>query len=903
MKLKFTIAYRTRWGQNLYVCGNLPELGGWALEAAPAMYPVQEGVWEVEVEVPTPTEDEIAYKYVLKDEDNDAVFWEWGENRLLEVPSPVPAVMDMRDQWRPWGQQESTWFSHAFTKVLQGPSATPAMPAYPQAGTLHRFQVYAPLVGKHHCLCLLGNTEALGNWDPEKAVLLNGDTYPLWKTDVLLDGQRTGPVAYKYALYELKKRRLLAWEAGENRQLLPASNARQKRLVIHTDNLFRYEQKWRGSGVAIPVFSLRSHHSWGVGEFQDLKLMVGWARKSCQKLIQILPINDTTATHTWVDSYPYAAISVIALHPLYLNPTAICRHYDIELPERFEQKRLELNQLEQVDYEAVMKLKSRVFKWLYDEVKTVWQQEEAYQRFFESNQGWLRDYAVFSCLRDRYGTPDFSQWGEFRQYDADGIRVFCQPEQPHYDDVAIHYFIQYHLHLQLADAKRYATEKRVVLKGDIPIGIYRYSVDAWVAPQLYNMQAQAGAPPDDFAASGQNWGFPTYNWEEMARDDYQWWRKRLQKMAEYFDAYRIDHILGFFRIWEIPLDAVEGLLGHFNPCLPFYPDELAYRGIEFDEIRMAWPYIREHMLQALFGELAGQVKKQFLEEPWPGHFCLKACCDSQRKVQQYLSQCEELSEEKRERLQQGLFRLVGEQLFLPDPTHQGGFNPRIAMQHTYSFQDLPQETQGRLNALYDDYFYHRHEAFWREQAMKKLPPIVYSTPMLVCGEDLGMVPACVPEVMEELCILSLRIQRMPHQGEFGLPWQAPYLSVVSPSSHDMSTLRGWWEEDRGRSQRFFNQVLGFEGGAPYFMEPWVVEAVIRQHLSAPAMWAIFPIQDLLGMDGELRWEKTHAERINVPANPRHYWRYRMHLYLEELLEAEDFNRKLGQLVRDYGRGN
>ena len=189
------------------------------------------------------------------------------------------------------------------------------------------------------------------------------------------------------------------------------------------------------------------------------------------------------------------------------------------------------------------------------------------------------------------------------------------------------------------------------------------------------------------------------------------------------------------------------------------------------------------------------------------------------------------------------------------------------------------------------------------EAMQKLPALKRVTDMLICGEDLGLVPACVPEVMRDLGFLSLEIQRMPKAmgQEFSRPVNAPYLSVVTPSTHDMSTIRGWWEEDRELSQKFFNHEFGMSGEAPHAAEPWIVKTIIQQHLSSPAMWSIFQLQELLGMDSGLRRSEISHERINIPAFPNYYWRYRMHLTIEKLIEAKEFNSQLREMVAASGR--
>jgi 4-alpha-glucanotransferase len=566
-----------------------------------------------------------------------------------------------------------------------------------------------------------------------------------------------------------------------------------------------------------------------------------------------------------------------------------------------------LNAQDHVVYEEVMDIKSKYYKWAFDEQKDAFLKSKDFRIFYVENKHWLEPYAVFSYLRDKHGTPDFTRWGNYAVYDADKMSKLVDPGHKEFEHVAIHFFIQYHLDKQLTEATNYGREQGVVLKGDIPIGIYRNSVDAWMYPHLFNMESQAGAPPDDFSISGQNWGFPTYNWDEMSKDGFQWWKARLQKMSDYFDVFRIDHILGFFRIWEIPSHGVEGTMGYFNPSLPFSTQEVYNWGIHFDIERLCRPYIREHMLPIIFAEHDGLVRQEYLAEYAPGHYRLKAAWDTQLKVKEHFAKLINSDPEKTgyyEFIRRGLYQLIGEVLFFEAPFTNGeGWNPRVGMQNTFSFRELDDHTRNNIDKLYIHYFYKRHNDFWRDKAMEKLPALKSATDMLICGEDLGMVPDSVPGVMKELSILSLAVQRMPNDSsmEFWHPGDTLYLSVCSTSSHDTSTLRGWWEEDRAKTQRFYNNILGDWGDAPAFCEPWVATQVINQHLYSPSMWSIFPIQDLLAMDGKLRRENPDDERINVPANPQHYWKYRMHLTLEQLLKEDGFNGFIRQLNDQSGR--
>lgn len=588
-------------------------------------------------------------------------------------------------------------------------------------------------------------------------------------------------------------------------------------LREHSNAIFD-RRGYRGVGTAIPVFSLRTEDGFGVGEFLDLKKMADWAAITGQGVIQLLPINDTTMTNTWMDSYPYNANSSFALHPQFLNLPAA----GVKQTPAFKKMKAELNALPQVDYEKVNGEKTRLMKALFAKEGDAVLNSESYRDFFTANRYWLLPYAVFCALRDEMGTPEFSQWGDYSKYTAKKAETYYSA---HTREVDYHCYIQYLLDKQLKETVAYAHSRGVVFKGDLPIGVSRTSVDAWCSPKLFCMDSQAGAPPDAFAVDGQNWGFPTYNWEEMARDGYAWWKARLSKMAEYFDAFRIDHILGFFRIWEIPVPEKSGLMGHFSPALPFAADEIHAKGLPL------------------------------------------------------------------------------ETLFLEDPHKKGYWHPRISVQNTEAFSQLNDWQKWQFNELYDDFFYRRHNDFWKQQALRKLPELLGSTGMLACGEDLGMIPACVPAVMDSQKILSLEIQRMPKDPAvaFGDPAKYPYMSVCTTSTHDMNPVRAWWEEDRALTQRFYNEMLGRAGEAPAVCTPDICEQIVAQHLASPAMLVILPLQDWLGMDGDLSWANPADERINVPAIPRHYWRYRMHLSVENLLGQTEFNNKLSAMVKQSGR--
>lgn len=908
MILRFSLPFRTAWGQRLMVSGSEPSLGQWSLDQAlPLHYSSDSGTWSHEISVPDDQPGTVDYKYVLVDERDGSRQPEWGPNRTVAYDGRQFTRLVLEDFWRAPAEPENELFTAAFTKALfqRSVESGKTTPTARIADSVVRFQLAAPRVEPGQQLCVLGSDAAVGAWDGRKALVLSGAAYPTWVAEVALE-QPELPLRYKYGIWDSNARQVVQLEGGEDRVLEPSTD--RQTLRVRADDKFRYLNTWRGAGVALPVFAMRSQRGLGVGEFPDLKLLVDWAVSTGLKLVQILPINDTVATHTWVDSYPYAAISVFALHPQYLNLDAIAPLHDAAAQQELDTLRQELNALDFVDYEPMMAAKWKFIKQLYQQEKTNFLTDPVFRAYYDEQRAWLVPYAAFSGLRDRFGTADFQLWPEeFRTPKlADEL---TQEDTPDFDEFGVHFFTQFHLDQQLRDAVTYARQHGVVLKGDLPIGIYRHSVDAWTQPELYHMHQQAGAPPDDFSTTGQNWRFPTYNWERMAEDGYAWWKQRMGQLARYFDALRIDHILGFFRIWEIPGHSVEGLLGHFSPALPLSQQEIQQRLGWFDYARLCEPYIRWRLVQNIFHGQAQAVFDEFMEEiSSAGDIRLKEHVRTQRQVEAVFeakTAADPANADHYKWLRTGLYQLINEVLFVPDDLRPGHYHPRITLHKSISFAELDEESRRRLyHDIYVDFFYHRHEGFWREQGLVKLPPVRYATDMLICGEDLGMVPESVPGVMKALGILGLNIQRMPSNPntEFGHPNDAPYLSVVSPGSHDMSTLRGWWEEDRVKTQHFFETILGHHGEhAPYYCEPWVVREIVVQHLHSPAMWAIIPLQDLLAMSAELRRSDPHDEQINVPANPQHFWKYRLHIPLEKLKENIEFNKEIVSVITGSGR--
>ncbi|MBO4986112.1 MAG: 4-alpha-glucanotransferase [Bacteroides sp.] len=897
MTLSFNIEYRTSWGEEVRVSGSVPELGGNLPGKAAPLHTVDGIHWNASVDIQAPENGVVQYSYHIY-RDGKEVRTEWNSlPRVLHVSGTAKKVYRIEDSWKNMPEQQY-YYTSAFTESLLAHHKRSAAPKSYKRGLL--IKAYAPCIDADHCLGICGNQKALGDWSTEKPLLMSDADFPEWQAE--LDASKLKfPLEYKFVLYNKKEKRVVAWENNPNRYMADPQIDTNETLALGDRYVYFDLPAWKGAGVAIPVFSLRSEKSFGVGDFGDLKGIIDWAVATNQKAVQILPINDTTITHTWTDSYPYNSISIYAFHPMYTDLKQLGALKDKKKMAEFNRRQKELNALDKVDYEAVNQVKWEYFHLIFEQEGAKVLASDAFQAFYQANKEWLQPYAVFSYLRDAYKTPNFREWPKYTVYNAEEIEKLCQPGTADYPHIAIYYYIQYNLHLQLLAASQHARANGVILKGDIPIGISRNSVEAWTEPHYFNLNGQAGAPPDDFSVNGQNWGFPTYNWDVMEKDGYAWWMKRFRKMAEYFDTYRIDHILGFFRIWEIPMNAVHGLLGQFVPALPMSREEIESYGLQFREDFFLKPYIHEYFLGEMFGKHTDYVKETFLNttNTWEVYE-MKPEFDTQRKIEAFFAGKDD---EDSIWIRDGLYALISDVLFVPDRNNPNMYHPRISVQHDYIYRALNDWEKAAFNRLYDHYYYHRHNDFWGAQAMKKLPQLTQSTRMLVCGEDLGMIPDCVAGVMNELRILSLEIQRMPKDPtqEFGHPEWYPYRSVCTISTHDMSNLRGWWEEDAKQTQHYYNQMLGRWGEAPATASGEICEQVVAIHLQSNAMLCILPLQDWMSIDEQWRTPDVQSERINVPANPRHYWRYRMHLTLEELMKADSLNNKIKSLIAHTGR--
>ncbi len=808
MKLLFNLEYQTTFGDDLVL--NILSSDNSGKTTSHKMTTLDGSHWFCELTKNPKLGTYIDYYYSLQRGDQELRHEWFVVPHRLEFAAQKGTHYTVYDHWLDI-PEDSYMYSSAFTECVLARKRALSTPTEYQRTV--RIKVRAPQLRQGERLSIVGEPEILGGWEITKALDMTEHEYHEWVISLDASQLPAGRFEFKFIILDTYPDYTAIWEEGANRSIDLPQFGSDEVVVYELSQAVFPIYPWKGAGTVIPIFSLRSEGDFGVGDFGDLKIMIDWAAKTNQRVIQVLPINDTNITHTWQDSYPYNSISIYALHPQYTDFRQLPALKDKDQAERFEALRQELNSLPQIDYERMFAAKIEYLQALFAQEWAAVSRRATYKEFYEQNKQWLQPYAEFCYYRDLYGTATFSKWPKkLPTPDKKVINFWC--------------YVQYNLDQQMRGAHEYARKNRVILKGDIPIGISRDGVEAWVEPKYFNLNGQAGAPPDPFSADGQNWGFPTYNWDEMLKDGCSWWVRRFRKMAQYFDAYRIDHVLGFFRIWEIPVPEKSGLMGQFAPALGYSKEEIEAYNVQFNE-----------------------------------------------------------------------------GLFLVDHKRKDRWHPRIAVQYQQAYEQLDEGQKYNFNRLYNDYFYRRNNHFWYQEAMKKLPLLTQATRMLVCAEDLGMVPDCVPWVLNELRILSLEIQSMPKDSNirFGKLSRNPYRSVCTFSTHDMPTLRQWWDEDKERTQDFYTTALYRSEEAPHPLPGWLAKDIVSRQLTSPSMLCLLSLQDWLSIDEQLRLPDADAERINVPAIPRYYWRYRMHLTIEQLLKADEFNETVATLINQSGR--
>jgi 4-alpha-glucanotransferase len=634
------------------------------------------------------------------------------------------------------------------------------------------------------------------------------------------------------------------------------------------------------TGVAVPVSALRSSASCGVGEYPDLAALGAWAAGAGLEVIQLLPVNDTGS-----NSSPYSALSAFALHPLYLRLAGVrgAERYAAEI----EAWRRKSEVRPRLDYPGTLAFKLSVLERIHRDRSAEIASDAGFAAWLAENP-WVRPYAAFRALQRTHGNASWETWGEAAADPAAAVRA-CWDARP--DECRFQAWVQREAARQLAAASRELDSAGVRLKGDLPILMSQQSADVWHERRFFDSSMRAGAPPDMYSARGQMWGFPVYDWGAMAGDGYGWWKARLSQAARFFHAFRIDHVLGFFRIWQVPVTEWNGLLGWFDPAEALTRADLAAAG--FDDAAVRWlsvPHVRGEDLRSRLGPAADRVA---------GRYLLRIGTEDLYNLRPELHGEDAIRAlDEPEAVSEALYRWHADRALLD--AGRDRFFPSWFHERSQAFLGLDEGRRRRLQDLVREPRA-ASERIWERRGRDLLAMVRDASDMLVCAEDLGDVPECVPRVLADLGILGLRIERWAREWKrpgspFIPPAEYPALTVATPSVHDTSTLRGWWEEDRAERQAYF-PLLELEGPCPERMTPETHAAIVERMLGARSRLCVFQLQELLDLDPELWSIDPRADRINVPGTVADTnWTWRMPLTVEALAGRTGLADRLGAMV-------
>lgn len=720
-----------------------------------------------------------------------------------------------------------------------------------------------PYIKPSYKVVLLGESDILGNWTINNAIKFERFSGSLMLASI--DKNKIDHnLEYKIALIN-RDRQNIIWEKGENRLLRNNELVENKCTIISISSPIFESYIPKYSGVVAPLFSLRHKKDFGIGDFASLKKLIDWAKNMQMSVVQLLPIYDSNYYMDYRDSYPYNAISTTAINPLYMDLSEFIDEKIIN-----SKKWQSLRIAEEIIYPKVAKDKMKLIFDTAEREIAKYREKTDYQDFISKHKNDIEPYIDFYYSNDIAG---------FRKgnYDRE-----------------ILYWVQYILDRQLTCISDYAKNNGIILKGDLPIGVNPNGIDCIINKEYLNHNLSAGAPPDDFARDGQNWGFPTYNWENISYNDYEWWHRRFASMSKYFSAIRIDHILGFFRIWSIPRKENKALLGYFVPSIGL-DKELVNSKLDDDWSieNLSKVNISKSKFNSIFTE---KEKKDLLafdivKEIRGGEFY--QIQDNGNLLQ------EKISKKTFEKLQV----FSDERLFVMEETSDNNikYHPRISPEWTDIYRELSPKNQSVISEIAYSYFYIDNDKLWRDTAISRLSNIFgIDNQLLLCAEDLGMLPYSVPEVLSKLSMLSLDIERMPKKAT-DTEWERirdiHYMSVVASSTHDMPPLKLWWQNlSENQKEKYQSTILKNK------IEDNIYKEIINNHNASSAMMCILPLGDWLS-PYNIMSQKAEDEQINHPENPNHHWVYRFPFYMEDLLENDIISQEIKETIKKFDRNS
>jgi len=654
----------------------------------------------------------------------------------------------------------------------------------------------------------------------------------------------------------------------------------------------------RQLGVVVPVGALRTKNGIGVGEFSDLCDFAILCKKMKLGLIQILPVNDTG-----FESSPYSSLTAFGLHPLYLRIEELEEYNpkEISIRKRIKAARDKFEARKRFSHYEVLKEKLEICKEIYISNKDGILKNAAILSWIDKNS-WVKEYAVYRRLKEINNSKSWKDWKEYSSITAQEIENLWNDNKLCEE----HFFwvwLQYALDKQFSAASIKIAEAGIILEGDLPILMNEDSCDVWAHPENFIQGLSAGAPPDMYSPEGQNWGFPIYNWEAQEQDNFKWWKHRLSVAEKYYHAYRIDHVLGFFRIWASSHKDYTSMLGRYVPYTPVTASDLKKLG--FDKGRIRWvsqPHIPTNDIWDELKKKWGSVYTD-AELSSAAEKVFSLALDRVKKEELWLFKKTIKGEKDIDDLKlhpairNYLFEKWKDRVFLE--YEKGNFFPVWYFRNSKAYLSFSENERMELEALLEKRRI-KSEKTWAVLGKKLLTVLVESSSMLPCAEDLGAVPECVPKVLGKLKILGLRVIRWccewDKEGQPFIPLEDyPQLSVCTAAVHDSSTVREWWEKEADQKQ--FSSFIGVPS-LPKIYNPGTAKIILSKAASARSRFRVFQIQDILHLSNNWYSENPEDERINVPGTVSDFnWTYRLPAVIHEIVKDKELIQSVRQLCR------
>lgn len=861
--IRFRVKLQAEFGTELFLIGDCKELGNWQTKGSQQLFfDKQTNSWFGDVCFPlTSTSRTIQYKYFFTNQ-KDEIQWEPGDNHLIHLDSVIsPAFIEISDTYRWPDPVMNSLTRSAFTSVLTkrtSPTASPRIsPNSVQPNEVSLiFTAVCPWVKKNQTLAIVGSCPQLGLWTPDRSITLTDAEFPFWTASITVS-RDCFPFQYKYVIcdneiVEETEEPLYIWEEGENHECLGITSnlvdLTFPSTVIITDWYVNPNKElFRGMGIHLPLFSLRTSENCGIGEYSDIRHLVDLCKSIGSSMIQLLPLNDTSSSCNADDpddKNPYHSISCFALHPIYINLLEILPNLPSDIFNEIQSKRYEYSQNDAVNYQQVYRFKLSILNRIFIRIKDEVVNDKEFIDFCDDNEDWLTPYSIFCLLRDENHSSEFWSWKDNSFVTPDTLQRLHKQRE---NETTFLKWIQFIADQQLRASKEYATSQRVILKTEIPFGIQRNSVDCWSNPRLFDINMYE-----------VNYGYAAYNWRAMKSTNFSWWKKRLARISAFYHSAQLNHIYGFFRS---QLCHVDGVVSQYQPSTGISRQELESRGL-WDIDRYTKPYIRFHHLREKFNEDASTISKEFFVARNIDHnddyYDFKESFITIKTINQHLETLIP-EKEKRSSYSQHLLELLNN-VILIQGLNNDSFHFRADLASDQPISSLKELDNNQRQVILDLSNEYKHKSFWINEAIPRLQILANSNNLLLFSEETEQDLQDFDHEIEAQSIIPLKVPRYSKE----LSTSFSYFSQCEPALPNTSTIRGWYEENKTITRSFCKDELGQNDNeiVEYCYTDTLVK-IIDRYMKSPSMWCVFMLQDIVNTFDRLRREYPNEERIFI----------------------------------------